>query len=389
MKQMISFVFAGILGGAVTLGGFLCLNGNWQKAHTEAPRFAKQVSNVNVAAGNGPNVPFDFTEAAAKATPAVVHISAKESVVATENQRPQDPFSQFFGDDFFNSPLFGFNMPRQGTGSGVIYSQDGYIITNNHVVGFADEVEVTLSNNEKYTAEIIGTYPEGDLAVLKIDAKNLPTLRIADSDAAKIGEWVLAVGNPLELNSTVTAGIISARGRDINIIKGQSAIESFIQTDAAVNPGNSGGALVDAYGRLLGINTAIATQTGYFEGYSFAIPINLATKIVDDIIENGSYERGFLGINIANVTGDLAKERNLKVVQGVLVDGVVDGGAAQYAGVLPDDVIIEVDTKTVRSTPDLLEVVGGMKAGDTVTLTIDRQGEVLTLPVRLKPAQEK
>lgn len=387
MKQLFSFVFAGILGGAISLGGYFLFNENTSTALPENQNWAKQASKINVGAGEGPNVPFDFTEAASKATPAVVHISAKETARAAENNRSEDPFSLFFGDDFFDSPLFGFDMPKQGTGSGVIYTQDGYIITNNHVVGFADEVEVTLHNNEKYPAKIIGTYPESDLAVLKIDAKNLPTLRMADSDEAKIGEWVLAVGNPLELNSTVTAGIISAKGRDIDIIKGRSAIESFIQTDAVVNPGNSGGALVDAYGRLLGINTAIATRSGFYEGYSFAIPANLAVKIVDEIIKNGSYERGFLGINIADVDGDLAEERGLNVVQGVLIDTVVEGGAAQFAGLLPNDVIIEVDSKKVRSTPDLLEGIGGLKAGDTVTLTVDRTGEVLTIPVRLKAAQ--
>lgn len=384
MKQLISYFFAGILGGMVTLGGYFIFNGNEQVTSAAPGYFAKQTGNVNVAAGAGLNVPFDFTEAAAKATPAVVHISAKKTAETVSRERPQDPFSQFFGEGFFDSPLFGFDMPQQGTGSGVIYSQDGYIITNNHVVGFADEVEVTLSNNQKYKAEIIGTYPEGDLAVIKIDAKNLPTLRLADSEEAKIGEWVLAVGNPLELRSTVTAGIISAKGRDIDIIKENSAIESFIQTDAAVNPGNSGGALVDAYGRLLGINTAIATKTGFFEGYSFAIPINLAVKIVDDIIENGSFQRGFLGINIADVSDEVAKERGLKIVQGVLIDSVVDGGAAQYSGLLPDDVIIEAGSRTVNATSDLLEVVGGLKAGDSVTLTVDRKGEIMTIPVRLK-----
>jgi Do/DeqQ family serine protease len=336
--------------------------------------------------GLGFNVPFDFTEAAAKATPAVVHISAKESEQkVTQKRKESDPWSRFFGDDsFFDSPLFNFNLPKQGSGSGVIYTQDGYIVTNNHVVEFADEIEVTTSDNKKYNAKVIGTYPDGDLAVLKIEAKSLPTLRIADSDQAKIGEWVLAVGNPLELNSTVTAGIISAKGRDINIIKGKSPIESFIQTDAAVNPGNSGGALVDAYGRLLGINTAIATQTGFFEGYSFAIPVNLVVKIADDIIANGNYERGFLGINIADLDNETAKELNLDISQGVIVESLVDGGAAQFAGILPNDVIIEANNKQVKSTPDLLEIVGGKKAGETVDLTINRNGKVEKIPVRLK-----
>ncbi len=383
MKQVIPLFLASVLGGFVALGGYFMLNDNQQIQEPNIQHLAKNVNNVNVGSGEGVNVPFDFVEAAEKAMPAVVHISAKAMPTASNDRRQQEE-TPFF--NFFDNPFFNFDMPREGTGSGVIYSQDGYIITNNHVVEFADEVEVTTFDKKTYTAKVIGTYPEGDLAVLKIDAVNLPTLRKASSDEARIGEWVLAVGNPLELESTVTAGIISAKGRDINIIRKNSAIESFIQTDAAVNPGNSGGALVDAYGRLLGINTAIATKTGYFQGYSFAIPINLASKIVDDIIENGSYERGFLGINIADLDEEDVKILGLQNAQGVLVANVVDGGAAQFAGVLPDDVILEVDNKKVKATPELLEVVGGLKAGDQVSLTVNRSGEIMTIPVRLKAA---
>ncbi|MBK9014299.1 MAG: trypsin-like peptidase domain-containing protein [Saprospiraceae bacterium] len=386
MKQVFSFVIAGMIGGMITLGGYLALQGSQPEDGTGTGQFAKQVNNVNV--GPTLNVPFDFTVAAATATPAVVHISAKESdKKARENRQRQQnqPMPNIFDDDsFFGSPFFNFNRPKQGTGSGVIYTEDGYIITNNHVVEFADEVEVTTFDNKTYKATIVGTYPEGDLAVLKIEAKGLPTLRPANSDEAKIGEWVLAVGNPLELNSTVTAGIISAKGRDINIIKGQAPIESFIQTDAAVNPGNSGGALVDASGRLLGINTAIATQTGYFEGYSFAIPINLVVGIVNDIIENGSYQRGFLGINIEDLDNEAANELGLNISQGVLVQSLVDGGAAQYAGVLPNDVIVQANGKNVKSSADLLEIVGGSKAGETVSLVVNRSGKQENLSVRLK-----
>lgn len=383
MKQVISLAFASLLGGVVALGGYFLLTENQPQETRIESRYSKQVNNVNVSGGDGFNVPFDFSEAAEKSMPAVVHISAKAITTASNKNRQQDQDNPFF--NFFDNPLFNLEMPpQQGTGSGVIYTQDGYIITNNHVVEFADEVEVTTFDKKTYQAEVVGTYPEGDLAVLKINGRNLPTLRLADSDAAKIGEWVLAVGNPLELESTVTAGIISAKGRDINIIRKNTAIESFIQTDAAVNPGNSGGALVDAYGRLLGINTAIATRTGYYQGYSFAIPINLAVKIVDDIIENGSYERGFLGINIADLDEEDVETLGLQNAQGVLVAGVVDGGAAQFAGVLPDDVIIQVDNKKVKATPELLEAIGGLKAGDEVTLTVNRSGEIKSIPVRLK-----
>ncbi len=374
---------ASILGGVIALSGFFLLNDTPQPRPSSPGYQVKKVNNLNTGSGTGFNVPFDFTEAAKKAMPAVVHISAKASGTRANDLQPNDnnPFRQFF-----DNPLFNFEIPQQGTGSGVIYSQDGYIITNNHVVEFADEVEVTTFDKKTYKAQVVGTYPESDLAVLKIDARNLPTLRMANSDKAQIGEWVLAVGNPLELESTVTAGIISAKGRDINIIQKNSAIESFIQTDAAVNPGNSGGALVDAYGQLLGINTAIATKTGYFQGYSFAIPINLAVKIVDDIIENGSYQRGFLGINIADLDEEDVEILGLENAQGVLVANVVDGGAAQYAGVIPNDVIIEVDNKKVKASPELLEAIGGLKAGDEVVLTVRRKEEVLTIPIRLKAA---
>ena len=387
MKQLISLVFAGIVGGAITLGGFLSLQPS-QHENRDASYFAKNVNNVNVPPNPVVNMPFDFTEAAAKATPAVVHISAKESPkAASKKKQHQDPLSQFFDDGtLFGNPFFNFNMPKEGTGSGVIYTQDGYIITNNHVVEFADDIEVATSDHKTYKATVVGTYPDGDLAVLKIEAKGLPTLRMADSDKVRVGEWVLAVGNPLDLESTVTAGIISAKGRDINIIQGKSPIESFIQTDAAVNPGNSGGALVDASGQLLGINTAIATQTGYFEGYSFAIPINLVVQIVDDIIENGTYDRGFLGINIAELDGSTANELGLDISQGVLVESLVDGGAAQYAGLLPNDVIVEVNNQQVKSTPELLEIVGGKKAGESITLTVNRKGEIQSIPVKLKAA---
>ncbi|MCR9287459.1 trypsin-like peptidase domain-containing protein [Saprospiraceae bacterium] len=386
MKQLFSLTIAAILGGIITLSGFQFLNKN--NSNLENRSFAKQVNNVNVKP-QFTNTPFNFTEAAEKAMPAVVHISAKESEKMARDNRGNDPFLRFFGDDlFFGNP---YNTPKQGSGSGVIYSEDGYIITNNHVVEFADEIEVTTYDNRKFPAKIIGTYPASDLAVLKIEAGDLKTLRISNSDDARIGEWVLAVGNPLDLTSTVTAGIISAKGRDIDIIQTQNelAIESFIQTDAAVNPGNSGGALVDVNGELLGINTAIATKTGYFQGYSFAIPVNIVTNIVDDIIENGSYERGFLGINIAELTKEDISELNLSISQGVLVDNVVDRGAAQYAGVLPNDVIVEANAKKIRSTPDLLEILGSAKVGETVNLKINRSGKILDVPVRLKASEPR
>ena len=374
MKNIFSLVLAGIVGGLIVLSGsiFFAPHTNNQAI---APSTLSQA--VHFTANQSPSkvvsAPFDFTKAAQMAMPVVVHIAAAENAdLAKKRQqkdRSNDPFRNFFGDDFFfGNPFETPDRIRRGSGSGVIISQDGYIVTNNHVVEYADEVEVTLFDNRVFTAEVIGTDPQTDLAVLKIDGYDLPTLQYADSDKALIGEWVLAVGNPFDLNSTVTAGIISAKGRNINIIGGNRAIESFIQTDAAVNPGNSGGALVDAQGRLLGINTAIATQTGTFSGYSFAIPVNMMKKIVADIIEYGSYQRAFLGINISDMDNERAEELNLDITQGVYVEGLIDGGAAQFAGVLPKDVIISVDEREVKSVPELQEIIGRAKVGDTITL---------------------
>jgi len=378
MKRFFSLLLAGMIGGLITFG-LIQLAGNNEKTQVPAPYQAVQTHFKTT----GADVPFDFIEAAMRSTPAVVHIAAKESKETAQNRGQQtDPFRFFFGEGF-GFP-FGDPGPRQGTGSGVIYRPDGYIITNNHVIEFADEIEVTLNDNRKFKASVVGTYPKGDVAVLKIDAKNLPTLEIADSDEAQVGEWVLAVGNPMNLTSTVTAGIISAKGRDINIIEGGDAIEAFIQTDAAVNPGNSGGALVDAQGRLIGINTAISTQTGFYEGYSFAIPSNIVTKIADDIIEYGSYQRAYLGVGISELDDDYAKELGLNFSQGVVVESIEDGGSAQYAGVLPKDVIVGVNGKAVKSVPELQETVGRAKVGDQIDLNVYRNGKNIDVPVVLK-----
>ncbi len=391
MKKVIPLIIAGVFGGLVVLCGLYFLKVENIQPNGFGSTYATQVnSNFNLKPGSSA-LPFDFTEAAEKSMPVVVHIKAAESE-ALANQRRQesqskDPFRDLFGDDlFFGNPFNSPNQIKQGSGSGVIISEDGYIVTNNHVVEFADEVQVTLFDNRQFQATIIGTDPTTDMAVLKIEAAGLPTLKYADSNKSKVGQWVLAVGNPLELTSTVTAGIISAKGRDINIISGQDAIEAFIQTDAAVNPGNSGGALVDAQGNLLGINTAIATRTGYFSGYSFAIPVNIMNKIVNDIIEFGSYQRGYLGISIMDLDGELSEELNLDITQGVVIQSVLEGSAAQYAGLLPNDVIVRIDDRNVKSSPELQEIVGSAKVGDTLKLTVNRNGKSQDFPVRLKTA---
>ena len=379
MKQLFSLILAGIIGGMITLGGYSFLRPDATINQQETP-YAQSVKNINVPAQLNA-VPFDFKAAAARAMPAVVHISAISKTVAN-SPAENDPFRFFFGDDF--NPFGNGTPPQGGTGSGVIYSSDGYIITNNHVVQNAGQVEVTLYDNRTFEAQVIGADEKSDLAVIKIEGYDFPILERGNSDEAQVGEWVLAVGNPFELTSTVTAGIISAKGRSINLLGGGRAIESFIQTDAAVNPGNSGGALVDAEGRLLGINTAIATRTGVFSGYSFAIPVSLVTRIADDIIEYGSFQRAFLGVTISDLDFEYAQELGVDISQGVVIQELADGGSAQYAGLQPKDIIIGVNNREVKSVPELQEIIGRAKAGDLITLKINRRGNIQDIPVRLK-----
>ncbi|MFM8361137.1 MAG: S1C family serine protease [Haliscomenobacter sp.] len=377
MKQWLNLVLAGMFGGLVTFGGIRLLEkGSTDRAQVSS--LARQVKLVNANAAAIPT--FDFSAAAERATPAVVHIKSEMSAKTGSQGSPfSSPFEEFFGRNFG-----GRGIPQQSSGSGVIYSSDGYILTNNHVVESATHLEVTLSDNRKFKAKVVGTDPKTDLAVLKIEGDKLTPMEIGNSDEAKVGEWALAVGNPFDLTSTVTAGIISAKGRNIQLLGGGTAIESFIQTDAAVNPGNSGGALVDAAGKLIGINTAIATRTGAFSGYSFAIPINLAKRIADDIIEFGSYQRPFLGISISDLDSEYANELGVDLSQGVVVEELSDGGSAQYAGILPKDVITEVDSRSVKSVAELQEVVGRAKVGDTIDVTLYRKGKRIQVPVRLR-----
>lgn len=376
MNKFWSTILAGAAGGLITFGA---------AKFFEKPQAANTVSTPVVRQVNygGAPVPFDFTKAAEKSMPTVVHIKATESrELALQRQRERryiDPFEYFFGRSFDVQP-----QPRSGTGSGVIYSEDGYILTNNHVVAFADEFEVTLHDNREFKARLVGRDENTDMAVIKIDAKGLPVIETGNSDDVKVGEWALAVGNPFDLTSTVTAGIISAKGRDINIIKGGKAIESFIQTDAAVNPGNSGGALVDVNGRLIGINSAIATPTGVFAGYSFAIPVNLVKRIADDLIKYGEYRRPYLGVEIAPMDTYLANELKIKYVQGVAVMKVYADGSAGKAGVQEKDVVTRINGKNVTSTSELIEMVSRSNSGDTVTLTVVRDGREKEIPVRLK-----
>ncbi|MBK7936224.1 MAG: trypsin-like peptidase domain-containing protein [Lewinellaceae bacterium] len=376
MNKFWSTLLAGAAGGLVTFGAAKF----FEKPQIVQTSTVPVVRQVNY---GGAPVPFDFTKAAEKSMPAVVHIKASESQqLALQRQREQrytDPFEYFFGRSFDVQP-----QPRSGTGSGVIYTEDGYILTNNHVVAFADEFEVTLHDNREFKARLVGRDENTDMAVIKIDANDLPAIEIGNSDDVKVGEWALAVGNPFDLTSTVTAGIISAKGRDINIIKGGKAIESFIQTDAAVNPGNSGGALVDVNGRLIGINSAIATPTGVFAGYSFAIPVNLVKRISDDLIKYGEYRRPYLGVDIAPMDSYLANKLGVNYSQGVAVMKVYPDGSAGKSGIKPKDIVTKINGKNVTNTSELIEMVSRSKLGESVTLTILRDGEEKEVPVRLQ-----
>lgn len=372
MKQWIALVFSGVLGGVITLTGshFLKQEKDAETLRTETVSYAR---SVNLPSWSN-SAPLDFVAAAQKATPSVVNITAK---IARSTRYSQD--------DFFSFPFGGRGGgPTEGSGSGVIYSENGYIVTNNHVVEGASELEVTLSDNRKFKATLVGTDKRTDLAVIKIDATGLIPAEVGNSDEVRIGEWALAVGNPFNLTSTVTAGIISAKGRNIDLLDKGASIEAFIQTDAAVNPGNSGGALVDAQGRLIGINTAIATRTGAFQGYSFAIPVNLVRRVADDIVSYGDYKRPYLGVSITELDSDLAKELDVNASQGVVISELIEGGSAQYAGLQANDVIVGIDGREVKSVPELQEVVGRAKVGDTVNLKVLRKNKSITIPVKLR-----
>ncbi|MCC7506659.1 MAG: trypsin-like peptidase domain-containing protein [Saprospiraceae bacterium] len=368
-----STLLAGALGGAATFGALFWLV---QSPANPSDNSATTTSLARQASYQGAPPPFDFTKAADNSMSAVVHIKATESRQSAIQRQRANPWGLFFGENFA--------QPRSGSGSGVIYTDDGYIMTNNHVVDFADEFLVTLHDNREFKARLVGRDADTDMAVIKIDAKNLPAIRLGNSDDVRVGEWVLAVGNPFDLTSTVTAGIVSAKSRDINIIQGTTGIESFIQTDAAVNPGNSGGALVNINGELIGINSAIASPTGAFAGYAFAIPVNLARRIADDLIKYGEYRRAYLGVDIASMDTNVAQQLELDYTQGVAVVRLDPEGSAANAGVQPKDVITRINGKNVTSVAELRELVGRSKVGETLNLTLVREGKTLDLPVRMK-----
>lgn len=320
----------------------------------------------------------DLTFAAENSVHAVVHIM----VIQKGKYYSQNPlFDWFFGDRGSSQqeiPL------RQGFGSGVIITADGTIVTNNHVVDEADDIKVILNDKREFAAKLVGTDPQTDIAVLKIEAKDLTYLRYGNSDDLKLGQWVLAVGNPFNLTSTVTAGIISAKGRNIGINQNLAGIEAFIQTDAAVNPGNSGGALVNTRGELIGINTAIASQTGSYSGYSFAIPVGIVKKVVADILEYGEVQRALLGVEIRDVSAEISKDNHLDKIEGVFIGKVQSGGSADLAGIRDNDIIISVDEVNVNSTAELQEQINKHRPGDKVTVVIKRDNKKKPFNVTLR-----
>jgi serine protease Do len=386
MKHFTKNLFAGMIGGSIVLVVSYFLNTQSPNIDN-TPTYAQQ---TNTEINSFKNVSFDFSIAAERTVDAVVHIHAKESkqmALQRRQQQRRNPFSFFFDDESLGNPFYDRNYAREGSGSGVILYEDGIIVTNNHVVEFADEIEVTLHDNRKFMAKKIGQDAEADVAVLKIEANGLKPITLGNSDDIKVGEWVVAVGNPFNLTSTVTSGIVSARGRRLGLNnRGSKTVESFIQTDAAVNPGNSGGALVDIEGKLIGINTAIASPTGQFAGYAFAIPVNIVVKIVDDIIEYGEFRRAYLGIAVSDLDPELVRILKLPVSQGVVIKEIFDGGSAQSAGLLPNDVIVKIKGRDVRVFADLQEVVSSSKVGESLPVIIYRAGKEKKIEVKLKSA---
>jgi serine protease Do len=375
-------ILAALIGGLVALAG-----ASFFSRPQSATNFTEKqnTSFVNWLADEKFTVPdgLNFVAAAQQVTPAVVHVT---SSITIQGSGGMDPLEEFFG---FRNPRQQTPREGRGFGSGVIISEDGYIVTNNHVIDNASTVTIALEDNRRYTARVIGTDPTTDLALLKIEEKNLPFVKFGNSDDAQVGEWVLAVGNPFNLNSTVTAGIISAKARNIGILRDENnnlQVESFIQTDAVVNRGNSGGALVNLAGELIGINTAIASQTGSFSGYSFAVPTSIVKKVMDDLLEYGAVQRGLLGVQIIDVSPEIEEivGEKIKATRGVYVAEVNEGSGGQDAGLKKGDVIIGIDGQTTYNTSRLQEMVARKRPGDKVEVKYLRDGKEMTTTATLK-----
>lgn len=382
MKKVISSILLSMAGGIAGVALYSNFFVSPSVVYTTAPAPSVKLTNSST---SSPLNTVNFTNAAEMTVHTVVNIKTQVRQDNFNNSFNYDPFYQFFFGDrgaYQQQPA-----PMSASGSGVIIADDGYIVTNNHVVHNAEKIEVTLNDKRTYKAELIGTDPTTDLALLKIDEKALPFINYGSSDDLKIGEWVLAVGNPFNLTSTVTAGIVSAKGRDINLLQGdqgKQSIESFIQTDAAVNPGNSGGALVNTNGELIGINTAIASNTGSYSGYSFAIPVSIVKKVMKDLLEFGTVQRAYIGISIRNIDAKLASEKNIKQYKGVYVAGLTEEGSASEAGIEEGDIITRIGEVEVNNSSELQEQVSRYRPGDKVAVTYIHNSAEKTVSVELR-----
>lgn len=406
MRKIGITLLTALVGGLIAIGGYKLFDKKEYEGLTLEEKqdvfYANNPSaEVMLSSTGNP----DFTQAAASVTPGVVHIkvTATRKVQQRRGNSPFDMFEDFFGMPQQRTPQQ--SRPVEASGSGVLVSPDGYIITNNHVVEDADKIEIQLTDNRVFEAKVIGKDVNSDLALVKINGTDLPIVKFGNSDDVQIGEWVLAVGYPLTIGSTVTAGIVSAKGRNLNLLGERNrqgnpyedpsaaiintGIESFIQTDAVINRGNSGGALVNAKGELIGINTAIASPTGYYSGYGFAIPINLAKKIMDDFIKFGTVKRGLIGITFNELNRDVAKELGIEDINGLVVRDVSKGGAAEEVGIKEGDIITKIEGRTIYSSSDLQEYVYRLRPGDKVNLTYKRDGKEKKVTVTLKPEDEK
>lgn len=371
MRKYLSIVVASVIGGAISVAIYSNLT-NKQTAYVQSDSTLQGARPMQVSYSGM----VDFTAAASATVDAVVHVKIRSQYTVVEN-----PIYNFlFGRPNYQQQ----EMPVVASGSGVIISRDGYIVTNNHVVEGADALEVTLDDNRTFTAKVIGADPTTDIALIKIDGDNFPFIPWGNSDNLKVGEWVLAIGNPFNLASTVTAGIVSAKARNINIINKNTAIEAFIQTDAAVNPGNSGGALVNTAGELVGVITAIASPTGSFSGYSFAVPERIARKIVSDLMEYGTVQRAFIGISINEVTSETAQKNGVTSLKGVYVSSVADGGAAAEAGIKAGDVILKVNDVEVNKVSELQEQIGRYRPGQQISVTVLHGEKTRTMNLTLR-----
>lgn len=382
-KQLFLLLIAAAMigGGIVLIISYFTIGRNTQTVPQDATIEQRQSMLQPVFPADSIADKINFVSAARKATPAVVHIKTFRQ---GGSRRQGNPLHDFFGHPHRGRPQDG--EMQAGSGSGVILTPDGYIATNNHVIDGADKIKVVLNDKRSYEAELIGMDPTTDLALLKIEEEGLSFIPYGNSDVLEVGDWVLAVGNPFDLTSTVTAGIVSAKGRNINILRDREgmSIESFIQTDAAVNPGNSGGALVNLNGDLIGINTAIATPTGTYAGYAFAVPASLVKKVMNDLLKYGEVQRALLGVSIADVTAELAEKEGISEIKGVYVAGVVPGGAAEEAGLKEGDIILSVEGSEVNSASRLQETVARFRPGKEVELLVSRDGEKITFKAQLK-----